>query len=317
MQSNNLFTSSPSVQSSRILYTPSSFARTSLLHLQEVGSLRAVKPHTSRRENLQSFLCFVVEDGEGTLEYEGRQYALKPSDAVFINCRKPYSHSTGGGTGGAGAQADIDTGGAGGAKLWSLRWAHFYGPSAPSIYAKYCERGGQPVIHMPSSGGLSDAHMPNGGGFSGILAALYDAAASDDHIRDMRINELLSSLLTRLMAQSWDPESGKHRSKQMNISAVRVYIDEHYAERLSLSGLAEQFFISRDYLGKRFKECFGTTVNGYILSARITRAKQLLRFSDKTIEEVGALTGMPDANYFSRTFKKVEGVSPGEYRRLW
>ena len=41
---NNLFTSSPSVQSSRILYTPSPFARSSLLHLQEVGSLTAIKP---------------------------------------------------------------------------------------------------------------------------------------------------------------------------------------------------------------------------------------------------------------------------------
>ena len=64
---NTYFTSSPSVQSSRILYTPSSFARSSLLHLQEVGSLKAIKPHTSRREKLQSYLCFGVEDGEGEL----------------------------------------------------------------------------------------------------------------------------------------------------------------------------------------------------------------------------------------------------------
>ena len=48
MQS-NLFTSSPSVRSSRILYTPSPFARSSLLHLQEVGSLTAIRPHTSKR----------------------------------------------------------------------------------------------------------------------------------------------------------------------------------------------------------------------------------------------------------------------------
>ena len=88
MQSNNLFTSSYSVRLSRILYTPSSFARSSMLHLQEVGSLTALKPHTSRREKLQSYLCFVVEDGEGELVYEGKQYALKGEDVVFIDCRK-------------------------------------------------------------------------------------------------------------------------------------------------------------------------------------------------------------------------------------
>lgn len=91
----NLFTSSPSVQSSRILYTPSPFARSSLLHLQEVGSLTAIRPHTSKREKLQSYLCFMVEDGEGELVYEGKKYDLKSGDVVFIDCRKAYSHSTG------------------------------------------------------------------------------------------------------------------------------------------------------------------------------------------------------------------------------
>ena len=90
----NLFTSSPSVQSSRILYTPSPFARSSLLHLQEVGSLTAIKPHTSKREKLQSYLCFMVEDGEGELVYEGKNYELRSGDVVFIDCRKAYSHST-------------------------------------------------------------------------------------------------------------------------------------------------------------------------------------------------------------------------------
>ena len=49
---------SSSVTSSRILYTPSTFARTSLLHLQEVGSLQAIHKHTSTRLNLTSFLYF-------------------------------------------------------------------------------------------------------------------------------------------------------------------------------------------------------------------------------------------------------------------
>ena len=123
----NLFTSSPSVQSSRILYTPSPFARSSLLHLQEVGSLTAIRPHTSKREKLQSYLCFMVEDGEGELVYEGKKYELKTGDVVFIDCRKAYRHSTG---------MNPNAG------LWSLRWCHFYGPSMPAVYAKYCERGG-------------------------------------------------------------------------------------------------------------------------------------------------------------------------------
>lgn len=142
----NLFTSSPSVQSSRILYTPSPFARSSLLHLQEVGSLTAIKSHTSKREKLQSYLCFMVEDGEGELVYEGKRYDLKAGDVVFIDCRKAYSHSTGNSSGVGNNNLTCDNHRAEAASvadnLWSLRWCHFYGPSMPAIYAKYCERGG-------------------------------------------------------------------------------------------------------------------------------------------------------------------------------
>ena len=56
------------VHSSRILYTPSPFARTNLLHLQEVGSLQARRPHASARQGLASYLVFLVESGSGTLE---------------------------------------------------------------------------------------------------------------------------------------------------------------------------------------------------------------------------------------------------------
>ena len=79
--------SEASVQSDRILYTPSLFARSALLNLQEVGSLKARSPHTSTRSGLTSYLYFLVLDGEGSLTYEGRQYQLKQGDCVFIDCQ--------------------------------------------------------------------------------------------------------------------------------------------------------------------------------------------------------------------------------------
>lgn len=105
--------------------------------------------------------------------------------------------------------------------------------------------------------------------------------------------------------------------KRMELAAVKEYLDEHYTERITLDDLAERFFINKFYLSKIFKETYGTTVNNYLISKRITRAKQLLRFTDMTVDEVGAAVGMGDANYFSRMFRKVEGISPREYRKQW
>ena len=77
------------------------------------------------------------------------------------------------------------------------------------------------------------------------------------------------------------------------------------------------FYINKFYLTKIFKEVYGTTVNGYVIARRITRAKQLLRFSELSVEEVGEAVGMPEPDYFSRVFKKIEGISPREYRKKW
>ena len=133
----------------------------------------------------------------------------------------------------------------------------------------------------------------------------------------MRINEKLGTLLTLLMEQSWHPETVTVSRKRMELAAVKEYLDEHYTEKLTLDDLAEKFFINKFYLSKIFKEAYGTTVNNYLISKRITRAKQLLRFTDMTVDEVGVAVGMGDANYFSRMFRKVEGSSPREYRKQW
>ena len=287
----NLFTSSPSVQSSRILYTPSPFARASLLHLQEVGSLSAIRPHTSKREKLQSYLCFMVEDGEGELVYEGKKYELRSGDVVFIDCRKAYRHSTG---------MNPNAG------LWSLRWCHFYGPSMPAVYAKYCERGGQPVIRG------ADVNQ-----YVTLLTDIYTSASSSDYIRDMRINGKLNDLLTLLMESSWHREAHTNAPKKMEISRVKSFLDEHYEEKLSLESVASHFFIDKHYLARLFKEQYGVTLVTYLQQVRITHAKRMLRFTDKSIEEIGLECGIGELNYFSRVFKKLEGVSPSEFRRVW
>lgn len=306
---------SSSVTSSRILYTPSTFARTSLLHLQEVGSLQAIHPHTSTRTNLTSFLCFVVLSGTGSLTYEGITYELSAGDCVFIDCRKAYSHSTGynadaNNSCGTETACEKDTATSQSTdsptSLWSLQWCHFYAPSLPAIYEKYKERGGSPVFHPDS---LTS--------FTTILTDLYSLASSSDYIRDMRINESLSVLLTLLMEQSWHPESKTVSRKRLELVEIKNYLDEHYTEKIVLDDLAEKYYINKYYLTKIFKETYGSTINGYIIAKRITRAKQLLRFTDMTVDEIGAAVGMGDANYFSRTFRKVEGISPREYRKQW
>lgn len=277
------------VTSNRILYTPSAFARSSLLYLQEIGELKARRPHVSSRSNLSSFLFFSVVDGAGSLFYDGREYQLSAGDMAFINCEKPYKHTT---------SAD---------GLWTLRWVHFYGAALPAIYEKYCERGGKPFIRPEDTAA-----------FHSEWESLMTFAASDDYIRDMRINEGLSRLLTLLMEQSWHPENQEDLPKKKSmIVPVKEYLDANYAEKITLDELAAKFYINKYYLLKTFKEQYGQPINAYLLNLRITKAKRLLRFTDKTVEVIGLECGLGAAHYFSARFKEVEGVPPSKYREQW
>ena len=148
------------------------------------------------------------------------------------------------------------------------------------------------------------------------MTEVYELANSGDYIRDMRINERLNALLTLLMETSWH-QGGGSAPRKLEIQRVKAYIDERFAERLTLDEVAGRFYIDKHYLARLFKEQVGVTLTAYVQQVRITHAKQMLRFTDQRIEEIGAQCGIGDLNYFSRVFKKLEGVSPSEYRRVW
>ncbi len=283
----NLFTNN-SVSSSRIIHTPSDFARTSLLYLQECGTLTAISPHVSSRANLSSYLFFVVTNGSGWLVYDEVKYNLSAGDVAFIDCKKSYSQSSS-------------------ENLWSLKWCHFYGPSAFAVYQKFKERGGYNAFHPDKI----DCYIK-------LLDELYGFAKDENYTVDMDINLKLTELLTLLMKESWHPETGTKVSKQrVELFEIKNYIDTNFDQSLTLESIAAHFYMNKNYLARRFKEKFGTTVNGYIRLVRITRAKELLRFSSKSILEVGEECGFEDQNYFSRVFKKTEGVSPLVFRNIW
>ena len=98
---------------------------------------------------------------------------------------------------------------------------------------------------------------------------------------------------------------------------VKEYLDQNYHVKITLDELEERFYINKYYLTKVFKEQYGQSITNYILNVRITKAKQLLRFSEKSIEQIGYEVGLGAPHYFSQTFKSVEGVPPSKYREQW
>ena len=93
------------------------------------------------------------------------------------------------------------------------------------------------------------------------------------------------------------------------VTELLSYINEHYADSLSLEGLAKRFFISKYHLSHEFSRAVGTGVYRYIMLRRLTVAKQLL--SDGVAPgEVYGQCGFQDYTSFFRAFKAEYGVNP-------
>ena len=108
-------------------------------------------------------------------------------------------------------------------------------------------------------------------------------------------------------------------SKDINARSALVrkidhVIQEHLSERLTPTRIAEELEMNLSYLCREFKKNTGKTIGEYINERKIREAKRLLRTSDRSLMEIADLLGFSSQSYFHRVFKRMEGVTPTEYR---
>ena len=101
------------------------------------------------------------------------------------------------------------------------------------------------------------------------------------------------------------------------ITRVQEYIEQHYAQNLSIGELASRFAFSRRNFLRRFKEATGNTPIEYLQRVRIEAAKRQLENSSTGIGEVMSDAGYNDIKSFRLLFKKYTGFSPTEYRNRY
>lgn len=93
------------------------------------------------------------------------------------------------------------------------------------------------------------------------------------------------------------------------------YIQEHYFEPLTLSGLAEQFHVEHSYFSRIFKKEMGQTLMLYISGLRVEKAKEYMKGENNNLAEIAFMVGYDDYTYFNRVFRKVTGISPRDYKK--
>jgi len=120
--------------------------------------------------------------------------------------------------------------------------------------------------------------------------------------------------LDKIVETTQKIENNRSDKSESLIEKAENYINKNFMKDISLDDISRYCNISSYYFSKLFKQETGENYVEYLSRVRIENAKKMLTESEASIKEISYSVGFSDPNYFSRAFKKYEGVSPTEYK---
>jgi len=270
----------------RLIATPSSFARSALYYVQEVGHFRTLSSYFTERECLDSYLVVYTASGAGSLTYKNKTYALRPRQVFFINCMEYQRYASVPG------------------EPWEILWVHLNGQSVRAYYDSYASEG-ESVRTL-----AADSAVPE------LLRGLVDLHRVRSKRAELLASQALVGLLTELLLSGSESEFAGMELPSPVADTVRR-IEKRFSEKLSLEKLARLANMNKYHLAKLFKRHTGFSPGEYIIHARVTRAKELLRYSELTVAEISEQVGVDNVSHFINLFRNRVGQTPLVFRRSW
>lgn len=129
-----------------------------------------------------------------------------------------------------------------------------------------------------------------------------------------RLTLMLVFLLRNLSCEITHMSQSGHKRKN-DIEQVASFIEEHYADPVTLGGMAKIFMTNPCALSRSFKRYMGVPPISYLNRVRIQAAKELIENSDLSLTQVCSRVGYESLTYFGRVFKEFTGVTPSQFRR--
>ena len=126
--------------------------------------------------------------------------------------------------------------------------------------------------------------------------------------------QLLTDYAATVIAQKSNQDSTELSA---SVKAAKDYIDKHYKEKIYLDDLAKEVCLSSTYLSAIFKKELNINITEYINSVRCDVAKNQLKTTVFSINTIAENAGYADEKYFQHQFKKIVGITPAQFRRIY
>jgi len=154
--------------------------------------------------------------------------------------------------------------------------------------------------------------------FSSVIGHSQPELLMIDHwksIAELRTLEAVSAYLTEYCLRLCTIISAKEGDRNaLVVQKITDYIQEHFAEALTVEQIAQHVYLSPNYVRSLFKEKTGETILNYMTQLRMQKAIQLLKRPELKVHEISVAVGYENTSYFISVFQKHEGCTPAEYR---
>ncbi|WP_079505156.1 response regulator transcription factor [Mesobacillus jeotgali] len=151
-----------------------------------------------------------------------------------------------------------------------------------------------------------------------LITAYQDFSYAKQAIRlsvlDYLVKPVIESELLK-MIEDFLEKKAYTQTKSVLINKVLEIVHEKYNQKLQLSDLAREVFVTPTYLSKKFTETIGVKFTDYINHFRIQKAKQLMiENPDWSLFQIAEYVGFSSQHHFSNLFKKIEGTTPSQFK---
>jgi AraC family transcriptional regulator len=148
-----------------------------------------------------------------------------------------------------------------------------------------------------------------------VEAELTSGGAGGALAAESLANVLAVQLIRHVLAPRQQTRARDGTLPRARLRAVVEYVEEHLDAGLTLGQIAAVSHLSPYHFARQFKAATGLPPHQYVIARRVERAKQLLREDDLSLAEVAADAGFSDQSQFSHHFKRLVGVTPGQFRK--
>ena len=264
--------------------TPGAAVLAQPFYCTEAGHFYGRSRFATARTDKESYLLFYTVAGAGLIEQGVQQVELPAGSALLLNCRTPQSYCT-----------------APGQQSWQHTWVHLDGAGVANLAETLLPQNRLTPVRV-SAWEMQPL-------FDTIFAEWDRGTVAAQIETGLTLHRMLALMAARLLA------GDASRSNRALIEQATGYICAHYAEPLSLDALLAQTPVSKSWFLRLFRQYTGTTPYNFLLSTRITRAKELLVLTDFAVSEVAHQVGFGDESNFSTRFTAMVGQSPQQYRK--